>query len=438
MFKLIIEDKQGGVADEYTFEEGEFIVGRSHSADIILPSDNVSRRHVRIYTVDGQCYVEDMKSANGVFVNGRRIHEVHQVQQSAQVRVGDFYLNIETAEAEGVGTFLELQGHNLVVADQTFRIEQMVTLVGRGKDCSVTVIDPSVSRIHAKLTVDRSGCVTLEDLKSSNGTFVNDSKIDVHTLNHGDRLRFGNVEFTVHFPSGSEDGPTDLEAEEPEAHEDDEQWGEFPRRSPVWAFVGLALVLLLAIGIVYWLAGDVLDSTSEDAEKARVERPVDEGKARRTREALAGYRRVAEGAMENRRWDDAMAAWNDVIDLDPVNERARRATNQITIWKKHKQWLSDAEALSRDKSYEDAVKLLRRIDAESEYHEDAQQALASLAKIKPSLLKQADALLASRDCEGALLLLRQAKQLDPRDPEIDARIQDTEKRKRKKKKCRRR
>ena len=53
MFTLIIEDKHGGIADEYSFEEGEFYIGRSHTSDIILPSDNVSRRHARLYTGDG-------------------------------------------------------------------------------------------------------------------------------------------------------------------------------------------------------------------------------------------------------------------------------------------------------------------------------------------------------------------------------------------------
>ena len=67
MFTLTIEDKHGGVADEYSFEEGEFLIGRSHGADIILPSDNVSRRHARLYTVDGRCYLEDLGSASGVF-----------------------------------------------------------------------------------------------------------------------------------------------------------------------------------------------------------------------------------------------------------------------------------------------------------------------------------------------------------------------------------
>lgn len=203
MYTLIIEDKHGGIADEYSFEEGEFYIGRSHTSDIILPSDNVSRRHARLYTVDGKCYIEDLNSSNGVFVNGRRIQEVYQIQRSAQIKVGDYYLHIESDADQGAEedkTFCKLTGRNLAFVNQVFRVQRKVNLMGRGKDCTLTIIDPSVSRIHAKLSVERSGALTLEDLKSSNGTFVNDEKIEVATLSHRDVIRIGNVEFLIELP----------------------------------------------------------------------------------------------------------------------------------------------------------------------------------------------------------------------------------------------
>jgi len=203
MFTLIIEDKHGGIADEYSFEEGEFYIGRSHTSDIILPSDNVSRRHARLYTVDGKCYIEDLNSSNGVFVNGRRIQEVYQIQRSAQIKVGDYYLHIESDADQGAEeekTWCKLTGRNLAFVNQVFRVQRKVNLLGRGKDCTLTIIDPSVSRIHSKLSVERSGALTLEDLKSSNGTFVNDERIEVATVQHRDVIRIGNVEFLVEIP----------------------------------------------------------------------------------------------------------------------------------------------------------------------------------------------------------------------------------------------
>lgn len=49
-----------------------------------------------------------------------------------------------------------------------------------------------ISRTHAKLVCDASsGRVTLFDLNSTNGVYVNDCKIDVAQLHTGDRITFG-------------------------------------------------------------------------------------------------------------------------------------------------------------------------------------------------------------------------------------------------------
>lgn len=216
MFTLIIEDKSGAIADEYTFEEGEFTIGRSHVNDIILPADNISRRHARLFTQAARCYVEDLGSSNGVYVNGKRIMATEELGRSAQIKIGDFFLYIEGvnydagqgSEAEGVppvadtetGMLCRLISQNFGQPGTAFTINKPVNLVGRGKDCNLTVIDPSVSRIQSKITVEKNGLVRVEDLKSSNGTYVNNLRIDKSYVNHGDRLRFGNVEFVVELP----------------------------------------------------------------------------------------------------------------------------------------------------------------------------------------------------------------------------------------------
>jgi pSer/pThr/pTyr-binding forkhead associated (FHA) protein len=199
MFTLIIEDKHGAIVDEYSFEDGEFIIGRSNQVDIVLPTDNVSRRHARLFTVDGRCFIEDLKAANGVWLNGKRIYNVTELPRSAQVRIGDFFLHIEgAAYARPLGTavFARL----IPIPDSAGNVtdlSQPTVLVGRGKDCTVVLNDVSVSRIHSKITQDQDGRIFLEDLRSSNGTYVNDRRIDQQELQHGDRIRFGSVAFSV-------------------------------------------------------------------------------------------------------------------------------------------------------------------------------------------------------------------------------------------------
>ena len=55
--------------------------------------------------------------------------------------------------------------------------------------------DASVSRIHARF-VEKDGRVALIDLNSTNGTFINDIRLEqeeVVLLENGDELRFGNM-----------------------------------------------------------------------------------------------------------------------------------------------------------------------------------------------------------------------------------------------------
>jgi len=54
-------------------------------------------------------------------------------------------------------------------------------IVGRGAACDVIIDEERLSRKHACLSVGEGG-VLVEDMGSSNGTFVNDIKIDSPTL----------------------------------------------------------------------------------------------------------------------------------------------------------------------------------------------------------------------------------------------------------------
>ena len=51
------------------------------------------------------------------------------------------------------------------------------TLVGRGSEADIPIEEPRVSRRHAVFKVSDKGQVTIEDLRSSNGTFVNGDQV---------------------------------------------------------------------------------------------------------------------------------------------------------------------------------------------------------------------------------------------------------------------
>ena len=82
--------------------------------------------------------------------------------------------------------------------DRTLALAPGDNLIGRNPECAVWVDAAGVSRQHARLHLDtESGVAAIEDLGSTNGTFVNETRIDSHTtLRDGDQLHLGTVPLT--------------------------------------------------------------------------------------------------------------------------------------------------------------------------------------------------------------------------------------------------
>ena len=71
-----------------------------------------------------------------------------------------------------------------------------VRTLGRGPRADFVLDAALVSRVHCRLVV-ADGELVVENLGSTNGTFVNDGSVERSTLKVGDRLRVGRVELTV-------------------------------------------------------------------------------------------------------------------------------------------------------------------------------------------------------------------------------------------------
>lgn len=80
-------------------------------------------------------------------------------------------------------------------------LERSAYVVGRDTDVDFVVPRSSVSRNHSRLVRDEQGVWWLEDLGSTNGTFVNERRIQKVRLAEGDLIRFGDAIYK--FLSGS-------------------------------------------------------------------------------------------------------------------------------------------------------------------------------------------------------------------------------------------
>jgi Protein of unknown function (DUF3662)/Inner membrane component of T3SS, cytoplasmic domain len=75
-------------------------------------------------------------------------------------------------------------------AGSTYELQTPVTLLGRGTDCDLRLVDPGVSRHHAELRVEDDQ-VVLVDLGSTNGTLVNGQPVRRVALTDGTNVTLG-------------------------------------------------------------------------------------------------------------------------------------------------------------------------------------------------------------------------------------------------------
>jgi predicted component of type VI protein secretion system len=79
------------------------------------------------------------------------------------------------------------------------RLHSRETLVGRQRGCEVRIPSSEVSRRHCVLRVE-NGYLTIEDLRSVNGTFLNGMRVmSREIVRPGDHLEIGPVRFVVEY-----------------------------------------------------------------------------------------------------------------------------------------------------------------------------------------------------------------------------------------------
>ena len=101
----------------------------------------------------------------------------------------------EASSLEGVS------GYALIVergpkTGMTYLLAEGNTTVGRHPESDIFLNDVTVSRQHCRFLVEEEGLI-VEDSGSTNGTYVNDARVDQATLRAGDEVLVGRFHFVV-------------------------------------------------------------------------------------------------------------------------------------------------------------------------------------------------------------------------------------------------
>ncbi len=172
-YKLVVR-WMGGAEQEYPLDKSSLRVGRNAGNDIIVDHQTVSGTHLVLETSNGAFTVTDLDSKNGTLINGQRINPgtPHKLLLGDVIRIGDLQGNWVTLN-------LELEGweaHGRLSLGQINLSNIASGVIGRAPDNFLPLNHPTVSYRHAMLLKEAGG-ITIRDLGSTNGTFVNGRRI---------------------------------------------------------------------------------------------------------------------------------------------------------------------------------------------------------------------------------------------------------------------
>lgn len=212
------------VAPKYTF-------GSKHDCDCVLAQSGVVEHHADIIVEGEAVSLVRIDGSAIIQVNGHTVAASQVLKPGDLILMGEAELAIADPKQEGpkrdfsdktnLRSALNLKSVPEGQAEAPWHLRPLNTtlaksdgfdllgtmLLGRSKECDICIPASHLSRKHAKFIVTDAG-LTVEDLGSSNGTFINGARIERISLHHGDEVSFDTLRFRVEAASNVEDVTT--------------------------------------------------------------------------------------------------------------------------------------------------------------------------------------------------------------------------------------
>ncbi len=210
----------------FAFAQGTIHLGRDQMCEVAFDASaaTVSRKHAELHFSNGTCTIIDNNSFNGTLLNGRRITAATPVTEGDEIQLGlggpimRFSMRRETADepessvpaAEVSADLTKTMVFNLdketmvprqaagqarLVRSALFGPSGVLT-IGREPGNDIQLDGLGISNRHAKLK-SSGGRFTVEDLNSTNGVFLNGSRITNSVVAPEDSIQIGAFVFRI-------------------------------------------------------------------------------------------------------------------------------------------------------------------------------------------------------------------------------------------------
>lgn len=194
---------------------GQARIGSAPVSEVVVERDRVSPLHALITLEKDGYWVEDKKSQYGTWVNGKRVgktklrhFDVLTVAPDVSLvflatQPGSAHVESSAGPRSSAATTVDrrvdapIATVRLIGDAETFNIVLGACIVGRGSNAAIHINRKEISRRHAQIVVMPTE-ITVEDLKSANGTRINGSRVaGPAKVGDGDTVSFAGLTFRV-------------------------------------------------------------------------------------------------------------------------------------------------------------------------------------------------------------------------------------------------
>jgi pSer/pThr/pTyr-binding forkhead associated (FHA) protein len=213
--------KDRKLVSKVTIEANPFVIGRAPNCSLPLDESLASREHVNIIFENGSYWLADQGSRNGTSLNDEKVTAKKELRDGDEIVIGATRLKfvwdkssqdddsdddktrvasameIEKApgqaviEKKDIGDIeVKLRITEGPLQGGFFRNWESPLTIGRGLNNNVVLVDDAISTAHAQI-VQEGLDYFIEDLKSSNGTFLDGVKVQRTKLSNGQKIKVG-------------------------------------------------------------------------------------------------------------------------------------------------------------------------------------------------------------------------------------------------------
>ena len=185
-----------GSSNYFPLQAKTTLLGRDPGCTLSFPARlrYISGQHVEIQETENGFFIQDLQSTNGTRVNNQLLEPnvPARLAHGSIIRIGDerFGISIGLSFHNPTDSQLEVTGFSPAFAEPTLITEQKEFLIGRDEGCDIVLATPKVSRNHAKIR-QMGDVYWIEDLNSTNGTFVNNVPTTRSQIQNGDLITIG-------------------------------------------------------------------------------------------------------------------------------------------------------------------------------------------------------------------------------------------------------